>query len=88
MPSLSKDSIVYFPSTQRYEALLTQSAEGELRQPGGLLICRPMTLRPHLAMGLPFRDAQPIGFGLYIPPAPVAHVTQKHPLDLCFSSRR
>ena len=27
----------------------------DLRQPGGLLVCRSMTLRPHLAVGLPFR---------------------------------
>jgi len=65
------------------KAYLTQSAEGELRQPGGLLLGRPMTLRPHLAMGLPFRDAQPIGFDLYVPPAPAAYSMQEHPLDLC-----
>jgi hypothetical protein len=29
---------------------------------GGLLLNRPMTLRPHLTMGLPFRGTQPIGF--------------------------
>lgn len=34
---------------------------------GGLAICtryarRPMTLRPHLAMGLPFRDNNQINF--------------------------
>jgi len=42
-----------------------------------------MTLRPHLTMGLPFRDAQPIGFGLYIPPAPAIPSLPEHPLFDC-----
>jgi hypothetical protein len=31
------------------------AAERSLRQPGCLLANRPLTLRPHLTMGLPFR---------------------------------